>query len=543
MRRNWIAGIGLALLAVVGGLLYLLFFSPSTGSNQAQQADEVAVQTTVARLGDLTLIVSGSGELVPVSEVGLGFQERGQLLEMNVQVGDQVQKGETLARLKVDRTEADRAADIASAQLAVLTARGNLDQAHQNAQLASAQALVAYENAQLGVEKLGDRDLEKAVALQSLEQAQEAVKEAEMNLYIANSTPSQQAIDTAYASLLFKEKELKEIQARMAQAEYQFKSASNQMDRDRLDQQLLNLRVQLANQQVKVESARFKYESMDLPPDEIDLSVAEARLTTAKAQLEQAQKNWQKVEAGPADGDLAMAEAQLAEAQSEWEHLKNGPDPDQISLLDIQLEKAELTLAMLQAENLILDLNAPMNGIVVSIDAQAGDRVGNQTVLTLADVSQMMLEVFLDETDLASVHKGDRAEITFDAFPDSTFSGEVVQLDPELVRAGNSQAVRVLVLMDSQQGNLDYLPLGLNAGVDIISGEATNAVLVSLDALHQDAQGGYIVYVVDGETLELRPVQIGLADATTAEIISGVEPGEQVAIGNLDFDQEQVDEH
>jgi len=154
-----------------------------------------------------------------------------------------------------------------------------------------------------------------------------------------------------------------------------------------------------------------------------------------------------------------------------------------------------------------------------------------------------MLEVFLDETDLASVHKGDRAEITFDAFPDSTFSGEVVQLDPELVRAGNSQAVRVLVLMDSQQGNLDYLPLGLNAGVDIISGEATNAVLVSLDALHQDAQGGYIVYVVDGETLELRPVQIGLADATTAEIISGVEPGEQVAIGNLDFDQEQVDEH
>jgi len=392
----------------------------------------------------------------------------------------------------------------------------------------------------LEVEALGNRDLDKSVALQSLEQAQEAVQEAEMNLYIANSTPSQQAIDIAYASLLFKEKELREIQDRIAQAEYQFKSASNQMDRDRLDQQLLNLRVQLANQQVKVESARYKYENMDLPPDEIDLSVAETRLTTAEVQLEEAQKNWQKVEAGPAEGDLAMAEAQLAEAQSEWERLKNGPDPDQVALLEAQLEKAELTLEMLQAENLVSDLKAPMDGIVLSIDAQVGDRVGNQTVLTLVDVSQMMLEVFLDETDLVSVQKGARAEIIFDAFPESTFSGEVIQVDPELVRAGNSQAVRALVLLDSKQDDLDKLPLGLNAGVDIISGEATNAVLVSLDALHEDVDGSYIVYVIKGETLEPRPVQVGLEDATTAEIITGVQPGEQLAIGNLDFDQEQV---
>jgi HlyD family secretion protein len=543
VHRNWITGIGLALLVVVGGLLYLLFFFPSADSNQAQQANEIGVQSTVARRGDLTLIVSGSGELVPVSEVGLSFQDKGQLLEMNVQVGDQVQKGEVLARLQVDQTVADMAADLASAQLAVLTAQGNLDQANQNAQLASAQALVALEDAHLEFETLGNRELEKAVALQSLEQAQEMVQEAEMDLYIANSTPSQQAIDTAYASLLFKEKELREIQDRITQTEYQFKSTPNQMDRDRLDQQLLNLRVQLANQQVEVENARYKYEKMDLPPDEIDLSVAETRLTTAKAQLLEAQKNWQKVEAGPADGDLAMADAQLAEAQSEWERLKNGSDPDQIALLEAELEKAELSLKMLQAENLILDLHAPMDGIVLSIDAQAGDRIGNQTILTLADVSLMTLEVYLDEIDLASVHKGDRAEIIFDAFPESTFSGEVVQVVPELVRAGNSQAVRAFVLLDSQQGDLDIFPLGLNAGVDIISGEATNAVLVSLDALHEDVGGSYIVYVIEGETLEPRPVQVGLVDATTAEIITGVQPGEQVSIGNLVFDQEQVNDN
>jgi HlyD family secretion protein len=543
VHKKWFAGIGLAVLVVIGSLLYVLFFYPSADSNQVQQTNEIGVQRAVARLGDLTLMVSGTGELVPVSEIGLSFQDKGQLMEMNVQVGDQVQEGEVLARLQVDRTEADMAADLTSAQLAVLKAQDSLEQVYQNAQLASAQALVVLEEAKLEVETHGNRDLEEAMALQSLEQAKAALQEAEMNLYIANSTPPQQAIDTAYASLLFKEKELKEIQDRIAQAEYQFISAPNQMVRDRLDQQILNLRVQLANQQVRVESARYKYENMALPPDEIDLSVAEARLTTAKEQLADAQKNWQKVESGPAEGDLAMAEAELAEALSEWERLKNGPDPDQIALLEAELEKAELSLKMLQAENLILDLHAPMDGIVLSIDAQAGDRVGNQTVLTLADVSQKMLEVFLDETDLVSIHKGDRAEIIFDAFPESTYSGEVVQLDPELVRVGNSQAVRALVLLDSQQDDLDKLPLGLNAGVDIISGEATNAVLVSLDALHEDVDGSYIVYVIEGETLEPRAVQVGLVDATTAEIIKGVQPGEQVVIGNLDFDQEQVNDY
>jgi hypothetical protein len=46
------------------------------------------------------------------------------------------------------------------------------------------------------------------------------------------------------------------------------------------------------------------------------------------------------------------------------------------------------------------------------------------------------------------------------------------------------------------------------------------------------------VYVINGETIEQRPVQVGLMDATTAEIVAGLQPSEQVAIGNLNFNQE-----
>jgi hypothetical protein len=63
-------------------------------------------------------------------------------------------------------------------------------------------------------------------------------------------------------------------------------------------------------------------------------------------------------------------------------------------------------------------------------------------------------------------------------------------------------------------------------------------VLVSVEALEQKIDGSYIVYVINGETIEQRPVQVGLMDAITAEIVAGLGSREQVAIGNLNFDQE-----
>lgn len=539
MKRNRIAWIGLALFVIIaGGFLYLTLSAASGDSNQGQLAGEDEIQGAVARTGDLILSVSGSGELVSVSEAGLSFQEQGELVELNVHVGDQVQTGDVLARLQIDQTAAELAANLTSAELEVLRAQQNLDQLYENAEFAAAQALVALEGAQLAVEELLDDELEQALAQQALHLAEEAVQEAEMNLYIVNSSPSQEAIDIAYASFLFKEKDLKEIQLRLAQTEYQFKSAPNQVVRDRLNQQILNLRVQLANQQLEYENALYKYNTLDDPPEMVDLTVGEAQLSTAQAQLAEAQKNWEEVESGPKESDLAVAEAKLGEAQAELDNLKDGPDPDEIVLAEAQLAKAEAKLAMLQAEQLVLDLVAPMDGTVLSISAEVGDRINNQTILTLADLSQPSVEVYLDEADSADIQVGNQAEIIFDAIPELIFEGQVVEIDPGLSRIGNTQGLRVVVVLDPLPNELIKLHLGLNAAADIITGEATNAVLVTVEALEQQNDGSYSVYVINGETIEQRPVQVGLMDATTAEIVSGLQPREQVAIGNLNFDQE-----
>jgi multidrug efflux pump subunit AcrA (membrane-fusion protein) len=71
--------------------------------------------------------------------------------------------------------------------------------------------------------------------------------------------------------------------------------------------------------------------------------------------------------------------------------------------------------------------------------------------------------------------------------------------------------------------------------VEIISGEATDALLVPVQALRELAPGSYAVFVAkpDGN-LELRPVTVGLKDFANAEILTGLERGETVSTGTVD---------
>jgi RND family efflux transporter MFP subunit len=539
VKRSWLVWIGLGLIVIIVGVLItqtlVAYFKDS---NANQLADEIEIQEVIARRGTLTISVNGSGEFVSSDEIELGFQENGQLVGLNVGVGDQVQVGDVLAQLKIDQTSAELGASLAAAQLQVLQKKQNLEQLYQNAELEAAQALHALEEAQLALGSLENYELELALAEQELRLAESAVEEAELNLAIVNASPSQGALDTAYASLLFKEKELNEIENQLTQAEFQFKSAPNKSVRDRLNQQILNLRVQLANKQLEYENALYKYNTLDDPPDAIELSVAEAQLRTAQAQLADAQEKWETAQAGPGDGDLAIAQAELAEAQAEWEHLKDGPDSNEIQLAEAALAKAEAELKLIEAGELILDLASPIDGTVLTVDAQVGDRINDQTILTIADLGQSLVEVYLDEIDSANVQVGDRAELIFDVIPERTFSGEVIQVDPELRNVGNAQGVRALVLLEEPPSSLVNLPLGLNATVDIIAEEAANAVLVTIQAIEQDSDGSDLVYVIEGEQVEMRLIQVGLKDATTAEIITGLEPGERVAVGGLNFTQE-----
>ena len=143
-----------------------------------------------------------------------------------------------------------------------------------------------------------------------------------------------------------------------------------------------------------------------------------------------------------------------------------------------------------------------------------------------------MLEVYLDETDLDKIATGFEVEVVFDALPDEAFTGRVVQVNPSLETVSGVQAIKALVQLDgSSFAKPQTLPVGLSASVDVIGGRAENAVLIPVEALRELGPDEYAVFVMEGGEPKLRVVEVGLVDFTSAEILSGLEPGEIVTTG------------
>ncbi len=226
---------------------------------------------------------------------------------------------------------------------------------------------------------------------------------------------------------------------------------------------------------------------------------------------------------------LDVAQANLDKARQEYARYESGPAQDELTLAEATLNNAKAKLALAKENQSVVDLVAPIDGTVMAVDAIVGGVVSEGTIITLADLDQLRVEAYLDESDLDKARVGNEAEVVFDALQERTFKGKVVSVSPGLETVSNVQAVKVVVQLDDISGV--NLPIGLSATVDVISGRATDAVLIPLEALRSLDTDEYGVFVVENGEPVLRVVEVGLQDVTSVQIISGVEAGETVSTG------------
>ena len=232
-----------------------------------------------------------------------------------------------------------------------------------------------------------------------------------------------------------------------------------------------------------------------------------------------------------AQAELTKAEADLAEAKATLSDLQknNGLDPDELALAENKVKTAQIALENAQKDLDGIRITAPFDGTILSIEGEAGEKAGTSTFITLGDLNHPNVEFYVDETDMDKVAIGYSASIIFDAIPDTTYNGEVTQINPFISSSGNSNVLKGQVQLLLQNSNqILYLPEGLNASVEIIGGEANNALLVSVDALHKQEDGSYIVYLLENGKPAEQSVEVGLMDYTYAQILSGLSLGQEV---------------
>lgn len=248
-------------------------------------------------------------------------------------------------------------------------------------------------------------------------------------------------------------------------------------------------------------------------------------ISDAETQVAQAQANLDALLEEPNADEVAAAEAQVAQSQAELDELLAGASASDLENAQLQVDQAQLSLdsALRSLEDTVLV--APSAGTVTAVEAVAGESVGTSAIVTLSDLAEPVVQFWVEEADMSSVSVGNRVEIIFEALPDYVYPGEIVSVDPALVTVDSTSAVQSYASVDLGAHPIDLIS-GMNAEIEVVAGEALNAVLVPIEALRELGTDQYSVFVVNASgELEMRIVELGLKDYVNAEIISGLEAG------------------
>jgi multidrug resistance efflux pump len=103
-----------------------------------------------------------------------------------------------------------------------------------------------------------------------------------------------------------------------------------------------------------------------------------------------------------------------------------------VALAQAKVDASQAALEQAQETQSVLELTAPMDGTVLDISGVVGENIGTGGIITLADLENPVLEVYLDESDLNNVGVGYEIEVVFDALPDQTFTGHILSVNPSL---------------------------------------------------------------------------------------------------------------
>ena len=188
-------------------------------------------------------------------------------------------------------------------------------------------------------------------------------------------------------------------------------------------------------------------------------------------------------------------------------------------------------------------LTAPSSGTVQSINGVVGQYISGGVTssvstsstattttssngfITLSDLTTPQVSAAVSEADIARIQPGQKVTFTVTAYPSRTFTGTVATVQPAGTTSSNVVTYTVMISVDPTDAQL--LP-GMTATVTIVTSSADNTVLVPNGAI----SSGSVRVLRDGNPVSV-PVQTGISDGINTQIVSGLQPGDEIITGTV----------
>ena len=189
------------------------------------------------------------------------------------------------------------------------------------------------------------------------------------------------------------------------------------------------------------------------------------------------------------------------------------------------MEVARASVAEARADFAQGQVRAPISGVVESLDADPGEFVSvGQQLLRLVNRDVVRVIVSVPEMDVRYLSPGSEADVTVDAWPGRAWRGRVDFVSAKADSATRTFTVRVLV--DNADGAIRP---GMLARASFLRREIADAVAVPLSSV-QDKGGERMLFVEQGGVVRARTVELGVIQGGVVQVLSGLEPGENLII-------------
>ena len=462
-----ICGVIVAVIAV-GGLLYFFF-----GQNTAPKLFSVE-----AKNGDITQETNLTGQVKASEGADLAFNQQGQITANYVKVGDMVYAGQTLA--SIDSATLQAQLQVAEAQLDAVNL--NVVQGKNNAALQSAYAsALAADQKSVSVAKqalISVFNVQSVLANTSLQNAKGIVVESLLGQGNAGFWQTWQIENLNGGAF------------GLAQ------TAVNNQTQSNIDSALSATLKSLQDLNNFINNLPA---DPNMPP--ADRAVIVQQKSTVNMEIITTSANIQAISSLKVNNSAT------------------------ITSTNAQVEAAEAAVNVIRTQISKTVLTAPFAGQVAKDDVVVGAIASpNASVITISN-NNFEIDTNIPEVDLASAKIGQAANITLDAFGNSTiFPATIISVDsaPSIVN-GISVYGAKLKFNNSD----DRIKIGMAANINLISDTHSNVVTVPISAVIQQ-NGKYFVIVDNGSKKESRGVTIGLRDDKNIEITSGLKSGEKV---------------
>jgi HlyD family secretion protein len=287
---------------------------------------------------------------------------------------------------------------------------------------------------------------------------------------------------------------------------------------------------------------------------EANVSSAEASALQARASRDQAKRAYDRFASLRRQDPNLVSDEELETSQTNFEVAEAIANS-----ANHQVDQARAGLTDAQEQLAKTVLRAPMSGEVTRLAVEVGEvavpgTFSRETALlmTVSDLSVIQVNVRVDETDVVRLHMGDSAEISIDAFPDTTFSGRVTKIAKSSVQGASAigttnQAVDYDVEITIDDPPVEVRP-DLSATAKIVTATRDSVLSIPIIALTvrehtpistetnpvdttaegEETEGVFVI--IDGMA-QFRPVKTGIAGEEHFEVIEGLAFGDSIVAG------------